>query len=236
MPYSAVFFDADSTLLDFGKAENHALRSIYKMMGEPCSYEKFFEIYDEVNRQIWTELEEKTITPDQLKTERFRRFAAALPSPGTASGTEVDPQKLSDAYLKGLGEGAYYLDGAEELLKALKGKYPLAMLTNGLTIVQEARFAALNFYEIFDVVLISEKEGIAKPDPALFQMAAEKMNLSLDKNILMIGDGLGSDIAGAINAGITSCWYNPGKWENQSPWKADYELASLEEVHRVLEG
>ena len=228
MPYSAVFFDADSTLLDFGRAEDHALRSIYRTMGEPCPYDEFFEIYEVINNQVWTELEEKKITPQQLKTERFRRFVEALKVDADANG-------LSEAYLKGLGEGAYYLEGAEELLNKLKGKYPLAMLTNGLTIVQEARFGTLGFDEIFDVILISEKEGIAKPDPAFFQIAADRMNIPLNKDILMIGDGLGSDIAGAINAGITSCWYNPGRWENQSPWKADYEIASLEEVHGVLE-
>ncbi len=229
MSYSAVFFDADSTLLDFGKAEDHALRSIYSKMDKPVPYAEFFDIYDEINRQVWTELEEKTITPDALKTERFRRFADKL-------GVSIDINALSHAYLTALGEASYYLEGAEELLNSLKSKYPLAMLTNGLEKVQEARFRTLNFDKFFDVIMISEKEGIAKPDPAFFQKAAERMNIPLDRNILMVGDGLGSDIAGAINAGITSCWYNPGRWANQSPWKADFEIASLEEVHRLLEG
>lgn len=229
MPYSAVFFDADSTLLDFGRAEDHALRSIYKMMGEPCPYDKFFSVYDEINRQVWTELEEKKITPDELKTERFRRFAEVLE-------LTIDIELLSCSYLVALGEASYYLEGAEELLNSLKGKYPLAMLTNGLTMVQESRFRLLGFDSFFDVIMISEQEGIAKPDPAIFRMAADRMKLPLDRNILMVGDGLGSDIAGAINAGITSCWFNPGGWENQSPWKPDYEIAGLEELHGILEG
>jgi putative hydrolase of the HAD superfamily len=228
MSYSAVFFDADSTLLDFGRAEDHALRTIHGILGEPIPYTEFFDIYDEINRQVWTELEEKKLTPDELKIERFRRFAEALK-------VSIDIEELSRSYLVALGEASYYLEGAEELLNSLKGKYPLAMLTNGLTMVQEARFRLLGFDRFFDVIMISEKVGIAKPDPAIFQLAADRMKLPLDKNILMVGDGLGSDIAGAINAGITSCWYNPGGWENQSPWKADYEIAGLEELHRILE-
>jgi len=222
-----IFFDVDGTLLDFKKAEYNALAGLREFMMTHMPQEEFNKLYHAVNDRLWLELEQGKITGEKLKIERFRRFAEEL-------GSGSDPAALSDFYIRALGEGAYYLENAEELLLSLKGRYRMAIITNGLTDVQEARFRILGFNEIFEAILISEKEGTAKPGTGIFKNAAQKMGIRLDKTVLMVGDSLTSDIAGGINAGIRTCWYNPGRWENHSPWKGDYEINDLMELPAVL--
>jgi len=227
MEIKTLFFDADGTLLDFKKAEAVALTELKEFMGVTMPDPEFKDLYHGINDTLWRELEQGKVTGEELKTERFRRFSRSL-------GSDADPEELSSFYLKTLGRGAFYLEHARELLNDLKGKYRMAMITNGLTAVQEARFEALDFHTIFDALLISEKENTAKPGAGIFQRAAQRMGITLDGSVLMVGDSLTSDIAGGINAGIRTCWYNPEGWENLSPWKPDFEIHNLMELKEVL--
>lgn len=223
-----IFFDADGTLLDFKKAEIQALKALKEDMNTPLDLDDFISAYHSINDKIWIELEEGLISPEELKLERFKRFAFLLNSP-------LAPDDLSQRYLNYLGRGCFLIKGADTLLEKLKGRYRMALITNGLTIVQEARFKTLNYDQYFEEILISEKEKSAKPAPRLFELAAERMGIQLDSTVLMVGDSLTSDIAGGINAGIQTCWYNPGKWNNESEFIADYEIHSLSELEQVLD-
>jgi 2-haloacid dehalogenase len=228
MKITSIIFDVDGTLQDFKKAEIQALKELQSFMKDTASLDDFISSYHKVNDRIWIELEEGLITGEVLKLERFRRFADVKQYNG-------DPQELSEYYLTALGKGAFPLEGATELLEQLKGKYPMGVITNGLTKVQEARFRALKYEDIFDALLISEKEGVSKPDVEIFKRACERMGTSLDRSLLMVGDSLSSDIGGGIAAGVQTCWYNPEGWENQSPHKADYEIRELSELIEILE-
>lgn len=224
---TSIIFDVDGTLMDFKKAEIQALKELQIFMKDTASLDEFISSYHKVNDKIWIELEKGLITGDILKLERFRRFADLKRYKGI-------PEQLSECYLTALGKGAFPLEGATELLDWLKGKYPMAIITNGLTKVQEARFASLNYQDTFDALLISEKEGVSKPDIEIFKRACDKMAVTLDRSVLMVGDSLSSDIAGGIAAGVQTCWYNPAGWENQSPHKADYEIRELSELIGIL--
>lgn len=49
-----------------------------------------------------------------------------------------------------------------------------------------------------------------------------------------MGDSLTSDIRGAVNAGIDSCWFNPDGIENRTGPVPDYEIRSLLELKEIL--
>ena len=46
---------------------------------------------------------------------------------------------------------------------------------------------------------------------------------------LVIGDGVGSDIRGANNAGMDACWYNPGGAALPDDVHAEYTISDLRE-------
>ncbi len=228
LKYDALLFDIDGTLLDFKLAEKQALKQLKAYTGSSLSDEDFRKAYHEVNDRIWLELEEGKITGKELKIERFRRFAAATGSP-------IPPEDLSASYINFLGKESHFMEGGDKLIRELAEKgYTMGVITNGLTAVQKARLNRPEFQDYFRVFVISEEVGSAKPSEKIFRIAAEKLGVPLSQKVLIIGDSLTSDIAGGIQAGISTCWYNPGKWENQSSWIPDFEVAGFEELKTLL--
>ena len=226
-PFDALFFDVDGTLLDFKLAESNALEETRLFMDSPLPPAEFRKTYHTVNDTLWLELEEGKITGKELKEERFRRFTALLKS-------SMDPGILSDFYLEHLGKESHFLDGAEEVIRLLAPRYPMGVITNGLIRVQKARLNRPEISKAFRSITISEETGVAKPSSEIFRIASRDLGQDLSQRVLMIGDSLYSDIAGGINAGISTCWYNPGKWTNQSPWTPDYEIEDLRELLPLL--
>ena len=50
---------------------------------------------------------------------------------------------------------------------------------------------------------------------------------------MMVGDSLTSDIQGGINAGIRTCWVNPGHQSGHI--RADHEIEALHQLEALLE-
>ena len=50
----------------------------------------------------------------------------------------------------------------------------------------------------------------------------------------MIGDSLTSDMRGGENAGIDTCWYNPGRIANDRGAAVTMQAASHEEIRSIL--
>jgi len=82
-------------------------------------------------------------------------------------------------------------------------------VSNGLGEVQRSRIERLGIAHYFDAIVISGEVGTAKPGSAIFDIAFELLGRPDPSGAVMIGDSLESDMAGAANYGIDSCWYNP---------------------------
>ncbi len=79
----------------------------------------------------------------------------------------------------------------------------------------------LNIYDFFDFVIVSSTEGVAKPDPKIFEMAIEKAGVSPNQ-ILYVGDNVTDDIEGANNVGIDAVLINrPGRKPSTAPMMLD---------------
>ena len=83
-------------------------------------------------------------------------------------------------------------------------------------------------------MVISEEVGAAKPDPRMIEEALQMVRCGDKSRALMLGDSLTSDIAGAVNAGVDSCWFNPHGKENTTAIRPTYEVRSLEQVDELL--
>ncbi len=201
--YSAIFFDADDTLFDYPQAERAALLACLAEFQVPCEPETFIAAYRRHNHDVWQEFERGETDQATLRVERFRRLAAGLALPG------LPLEKISSFYLESLACQPQLLPGALDLVRELAGKYPLALVTNGIASVQNKRFAASPITPYFQSIVISEEVGIAKPDPRIFAPALEKIGVTADA-VLYIGDSVTSDMAAARNAGMDFCWLNPG--------------------------
>ena len=81
--------------------------------------------------------------------------------------------------------------------------------------------------------MVSEECEGPKPHPSMFQKAFDHCGANDKSEIIMLGDSLSSDIQGAHNFGIDSCWYNP---ENKSSEKLNpkYTIQSLKEFYQYI--
>ena len=62
-----------------------------------------------------------------------------------------------------------------DVLEKLKGKYKMAVLSNGHSISQHSKIRKVEIEKYFDEVLVSGDIGIDKPDKAIFEYMADKL-------------------------------------------------------------
>lgn len=227
MAYQWLLFDADGTLFDYHRAEQMALPRAFAQMGLPFA-EADRTIYQTVNAQTWLEFEAGNISLETLKIRRFERFFQAI-------GLSFDACTFSRCYLSHLAAGDYLIDGAEDLLRRLYGRFGLALITNGLKEVQRPRFKKSALSGYFSQIIISDEVGAAKPHPAIFDIAFEKMNNPAKEAVLVIGDSLTSDILGGYNYGLDTCWFNPTQKLNGHAVKPTFEIKTLSELIPLLD-
>ena len=74
----------------------------------------------------------------------------------------------------------------------------------------------------------------AKPSAKLFEHALRDLGITNKSRVLMVGDDLLADIKGGLNAGVDTCWFNPGNLENKSGITPKYTVSSYEELYRIV--
>lgn len=225
--YDWLLFDADGTLFNFERAEAKALEATFRDLNIPFEPDHALA-YQEINRQVWLEFENGQISAGALRTVRFQRLFDKLQ-------IDTDAQAFSDRYLQNLAMASDLLPGSEILIAGLRGRYHLALITNGLKDVQRPRLARSPIAHDFEAVAISEEMGVAKPDPRYFEAVFERIGSPAKSRVLVIGDSLTSDIQGGASFGLDTCWYNPKGADGSQKVKATYEIRRLEDLFRILE-
>ena len=226
MRYKAILMDVDDTLFDFQAGNRRAVNRLMDELGyfHPDRYDQ----YEEINLACWRALEQGKMTQARLQTERFARFFDAYRIPG-------DPEAAGRRFVVLLGRQAILLPGALETARAIAEKLPLMIVTNGITAVQKSRMALSPLKDVVAGIVISQEVGAAKPDPAIFDIALERLGVGR-RDALMVGDGVNSDIRGANNAGIDACWVNPSGGMLPEGVHAEYIIDDLRQCVPIALG
>ncbi|MEH7225994.1 HAD family hydrolase [Bacillus sp. JJ1566] len=110
------------------------------------------------------------------------------------------------------------------MLEELKGNgLLLGMITNGRGQFQLDNIRALGIEEYFDIILVSELEGIKKPDPQIFIKAIQQLGVQ-PFECIFVGDHPENDVKAARNVGIKGIWKKDAQWDNVD---ADYIIEDL---------
>ncbi len=228
-PYTHYLFDLDNTLLDFDRSSREAFAEAIERLDLICT-DRMFAQYAEINRRYWKLLEAGEIRSDEM---RYRRFADFL----TIYGSPADPLEVSKDYLRCLSEKVHWVDGAKEVLDVLKSNgVSLSLITNGLKSVQRPRLERSGLYHYFDLVVISDEIGHAKPQPAYFEYTLQKLNHPPAERVLVVGDNVESDVLGGQLAGLHTCWYNKhGKQRPEGVAAPTYEIKRIRQLLYVRE-
>lgn len=225
--YKAVLLDADMTLLDFRRSERAALSWVLERYGLPRN-EEVLSAYSRINDALWKAMARGEVDQGFLVVERFSALLRTLEAAG-------DPKALNHDYELRLGEEAYLLPGAMELCRDLAaGGLTLAIATNGLPAAQWGRYRRTGLDRVVPHLLVSAELGAAKPDPAFFDRALERLGVTDRSAAVMVGDGLETDILGGSRAGLDTVWYNPGGLPLSGPAVPTYTAADYGALRDLL--
>ena len=202
---TTILWDVDGTLLDFLAAEKAAMRSLFEEYGlGECSDEKI-QRYSQINRKYWERLERGEITKPEVLVGRFVEFF------GEEGIDTAIASEFNQKYQLRLGDTIVYCDDSLDIIKSLQGKVKQYVVSNGTVTAQTKKLRLSGLGELMDGIFLSEDLGVEKPNIGFFGKVFEAVGESNKERVLIVGDSLTSDIKGGNNAGIVTCWYNPGK-------------------------
>lgn len=225
--YPYVLLDADMTLLDFRRSEREALRRTLERHNLPSDAETM-ATYSRINDALWKAMARGEVDQDFLVVERF----AALQR---ARGGHEDPKALNRDYAAALGEEAHLLPGALEFCRHLRDAgLELAIATNGLPAAQRGRYVRSGLDQVVPHLFISMELGVQKPNPDFFLRILAALHVSDRSQVVMIGDGLDTDISGGNRAGIDTIWFNPKGAPLTGPAQPTYTVSGYEELEQLL--
>ena len=222
-----LLLDLDDTILDFQKAERIAISQTFEEFGVTPT-EEVLHRYHVINKACWERLERREWTREQVLVNRFYLLFDEV-------GVSADPTACARAYERNLSVGHYFLPGAQEAVAALSKKYRLFLVSNGTASVQKGRLSSANLYPFFEKVFVSQDVGHNKPAREYFDTVFAQIPGFDPQKALIVGDSLTSDILGGINAGIATCWVNPGHLPKREDIPADYEIEGIHQLEKLLE-
>jgi putative hydrolase of the HAD superfamily len=120
-----------------------------------------------------------------------------------------------------------------EALRVVRASdWRVAIVTHGDS-YQHRKLDAAGLRDVVDAICISESEGMRKPDPRLFEIAATRAGTSLE-GAWMIGDNAVTDIGGAVNAGISSVWMQMGRQWPIQEYQPTLQASSFPEAVSLI--
>jgi putative hydrolase of the HAD superfamily len=128
----------------------------------------------------------------------------------------------------------------DEVLRELKQRYRLGIITNTMTSREQHVRAALRrigLEQYFDVILTSVDVGCDKPDKKIFLEALRLLKVQPEEAV-MVGNRISTDILGANKMGMKTVLF---RWNQRYPEEARspaeqpaHTIASLKELPKVL--
>jgi YjjG family noncanonical pyrimidine nucleotidase len=228
--YKCIFFDLDHTLWDYETNSKETLCDLYyahdlKSKGI-TSAEHFYDEFRQVNIALWDLYDRELITHDVIRADRFKQILEHFSAYDEALSLEISAE-----YLNTCPKKANLIPHAEEVLDYLSTLYKLTVVTNGLEEIQHVKLKSANLHRYFNHIITSQKAGHRKPSQKIFEYA---MNANAMKcnDVIMIGDNLITDIAGARSASIATVFFNPDKISHNE--EINHEISCLSELKNIL--
>ncbi|MDG1461244.1 MAG: HAD family hydrolase [Luminiphilus sp.] len=220
-----ITFDLDDTLWDVRPAlvkaeaaQNAWLRAHYP------------KVLEALGSKDLKRLRQQVLTKDPQLAHQISAFRKAvlqqsLEETGIApSEAQWAAKEAFEAFIARRHDVALYPE-SEPLLEELSKNYTLGALTNGNADVTKTPLG-----RFFDFALQAEEVGAAKPEPALFNHALQRVGGNASA-LIHIGDSHDHDVIGAYRAGIRSVWFTQ---QSDNSDYADHIIACLTELPALL--
>ena len=224
-----VFFDLDDTLYEYhGEPVRDIEKAVFSSVIPFISLPEVLEAYHFIKQK-----EDEDYLNHKLPMREFYdsscRFSRLLTS------LHIDDKRLSDrmaeAYWTKLEESIRPFPDVEPVLKKLKRRYELGILTNGLTAQQKRMVSTIGLGEYFDYFFTSELVNADKPSKEYFDFVLNAIK-HRSYECALVGDDPIKDVESANNAGMVSIWYN--RKGLQQRVNAHYVINEFKEFLQIL--
>lgn len=203
----AIVFDLDDTLCAYWDASKAGLRAAFVRHPVPGKTpEEMIAVWGEAYREFGPTIKTSDWYNDYLhrgeptRTEQMRRTLARV---GVKSKEHA--RLLSETYAKERNAALALFEESLEVLTALKGKYRLALLTNGPADIQRQEIDHLGLESFFDCIFIEGEMKKGKPSASVFRRVAGHFKAEADE-MLMVGNSYHHDIRPAVELGWRTAW------------------------------
>ena len=220
MELHAVVFDLDDTLLDRRRSFERFIRN---------QWERFAHSLHTIDQEHYVQAAIRFDGDGYApRRELFARVIAQSQLPSNTAHA-----LLSD-YRAGFPSACVLFPDAARTLASLRASgLKLGLITNGSVRMQSRKLDCLELTHAFDTILISDAEGISKPDPRIFHRAMERLNVSPARTAF-VGDNPAVDVAGARGAGMYAIWRRGPHVTGVVETEADAVIEELSELPSVL--
>lgn len=213
----AVLFDLDGTLLNRDDSVKGFIDNQYERLNKWVGHipkDKYITRFIELDKRgyVWK---------DKVYQQLTQEFNIS----------EMTWEKMLQDYISEFRFHCVPFDNLVQMLEALKSRnILLGMITNGYGQFQMDNIKALGIENYFDVILVSEWEGLKKPDPEIFKRALEQLNVSPEQSVF-VGDHPENDVKASQNIGMKGIWKKDFQWDDI---EADFIVNDLKELPLII--
>ena len=228
----AILFDFGGTLDTNGIHWSEKFRIIYNEANLKIKLDDFNEAYVNAEPQMYKEVKRNddfftTIQKQAFLQLNYLEKNKNYSFPGTAAESS-----------KKIAENCYndvltVVNKVKKILPVLKKDFKLGVVSNFYGNLESA-LKGLSILEYFDVLVDSTLAKITKPDPAIFRLAIEKLNIHPNEAII-VGDSYERDIKPAKSLSCKTIWLDVSSWTKpKETTNADFIVKDIMEIKEII--
>jgi FMN phosphatase YigB (HAD superfamily) len=217
----AITFDFGNTLVPFPAGP---MADVVRLTAERaaglvgCAAEDFVGIWSEERlRQFGEDVPEGREAAMDVRVIRVLARLRGLPAPSAGSRWDdaaiaayAEPREVEailETYADLFVRDIPVPPEIGPMLARLAASYRLAIVSNWPLALSIDRFVEVaGWRRHLAAVVVSQRVGIIKPRPEIFEAAARQLGVTSGPSILHVGDDLGADVLGAQTVGWRAAW------------------------------
>ncbi|XP_054456606.1 N-acylneuraminate-9-phosphatase [Anoplopoma fimbria] len=198
----AILFDLDNTLIETSRAGGGAIRKTSELLKTTLALDDntISSICDKFKQKLLQESFDPSAgrSIDEVRVGHWEEsIQEAVGSCSPASLAAQCYYLWKNSRLEDLSLSTEICN----LLKQLRGRYKLLLLTNGEAQTQREKVKAVGCEEFFDAIVIGGEHAEQKPFLSIFALCFSMLKVEA-QDCIIVGDSLDTDIQGGFNAKV----------------------------------
>jgi putative hydrolase of the HAD superfamily len=226
----AVLFDLDDTLIDHDSAIRDATGALFDRVLPDREEERtaFTERWVLLNREWYKKFFAQQVTFQESGRGKLREAFSMYGC--RFEDTEVDI--LLAEYWECYISRCQLFDDVTECFAKLQD-YKIGVVTNGQETQQIEKLQRCGILPFLDIVVISEKARVAKPESEIFLQACSQLEVQTQES-LFVGDNLELDAIAAKKAGMVGIWLDRYRVKLEDTPRRVERISRLIEISEIL--